>query len=221
MCACVCAVCSSCIRQNLEFQEKSGQACCPSCKTFCDARDLIPNIGMRSVVEGYKIVCEGCENGLSGAWLQYQCGRKLQVEAIEDVHDVAHQETVDLCHVSDEPRRRNPPRASRRQPFVNSSPGHIKQETWPPSENGGTKKPENDDVDIINVHENTDISEEEEDNGDNDEFIPYSKISCKPGAPFASGSHSGILSTVSSRPKKRKEDQIETESVRSCILWYI
>lgn len=47
------AVCSSCIRQNIDFQEKSGDPQCPSCRSACDARDLQPNVALRELTERY------------------------------------------------------------------------------------------------------------------------------------------------------------------------
>lgn len=41
------AVCSSCIRANLDFQERAGQPVCPSCRRPCDARDLLPCHALR------------------------------------------------------------------------------------------------------------------------------------------------------------------------------
>jgi hypothetical protein len=50
------AVCSACIRQNLEFQERKGlgDVCCPSCRKPCDARDLQANLALRDAVERYR-----------------------------------------------------------------------------------------------------------------------------------------------------------------------
>lgn len=47
------AVCSACIRENLSFQERQGHAQCPSCRTRCDARDLIANVALRETTERY------------------------------------------------------------------------------------------------------------------------------------------------------------------------
>lgn len=47
------AVCSGCIRTNLEFQERKGQAKCPACREKCDARDLRPNHALKDLVKGY------------------------------------------------------------------------------------------------------------------------------------------------------------------------
>lgn len=48
-----CAVCSGCIRNNLEFQERKGPAKCPACREKCDARDLRPNHALKDLVQGY------------------------------------------------------------------------------------------------------------------------------------------------------------------------
>jgi len=43
--------CSACIRQSLDFQEKSNSGPnCPTCRSPCDARDLVPNVALREVV---------------------------------------------------------------------------------------------------------------------------------------------------------------------------
>lgn len=47
------AVCSACIRQNLNFQERSGSPACPVCRAPCDNRDLQANLSLRELVEGY------------------------------------------------------------------------------------------------------------------------------------------------------------------------
>ena len=47
------AVCSGCIRNNLEFQERRGPAKCPACREKCDARDLRPNHALKDLVQGY------------------------------------------------------------------------------------------------------------------------------------------------------------------------
>ena len=49
----ICAVCSGCIRNNLEFQERKGPAKCPACREKCDARDLRPNHALKDLVQGY------------------------------------------------------------------------------------------------------------------------------------------------------------------------
>lgn len=49
------AVCSACIRQNLEFQERSnGQPGCPTCRRPCDARDLGANVALRELSGAYR-----------------------------------------------------------------------------------------------------------------------------------------------------------------------
>ena len=48
-----CAVCSGCIRSNLEFQERTGQAKCPACREKCDSRDLRHNHALKDLVKGY------------------------------------------------------------------------------------------------------------------------------------------------------------------------
>ncbi|KAL4433624.1 hypothetical protein ABPG75_000065 [Micractinium tetrahymenae] len=45
--------CSTCIRQNLAFQERSGPPSCPTCRKPCDARDLLPNAALREVLDKY------------------------------------------------------------------------------------------------------------------------------------------------------------------------
>lgn len=45
--------CSGCIRGSLDYQERSGQPACPSCRQRCDARDLIANAALRDMVEEY------------------------------------------------------------------------------------------------------------------------------------------------------------------------
>lgn len=45
--------CSTCIRQNLAFQERSGPPSCPTCRKPCDARDLLLNAALRDVLDSY------------------------------------------------------------------------------------------------------------------------------------------------------------------------
>lgn len=52
------AVCSSCIRKSIEFQEKNGSAYCPTCRVGCDARDLVGNVVLRDVSERYSRVVQ-------------------------------------------------------------------------------------------------------------------------------------------------------------------
>jgi len=52
------AVCSSCIRKSIEFQEKNGNAYCPTCRVGCDARDLVGNVVLRDVSERYSRVVQ-------------------------------------------------------------------------------------------------------------------------------------------------------------------
>ena len=52
-------VCSACIRQNIDFQERSGSSPqCPSCRARCDARDLIANISLRELSQKYECARE-------------------------------------------------------------------------------------------------------------------------------------------------------------------
>lgn len=48
------AVCSVCIRQNLQYQESKGQPQCPSCRKNCDSRDLQANVALRDAVDKYR-----------------------------------------------------------------------------------------------------------------------------------------------------------------------
>lgn len=57
--------CSACIRQSLDFQEKSGGPNCPTCRTPCDARDLVPNVALREVVHHYT----ACKQRLNAEFL--------------------------------------------------------------------------------------------------------------------------------------------------------
>lgn len=48
------AVCASCIRGSLDFQEKAGQPACPGCRHPCDARDLLPCHSLREAADRYR-----------------------------------------------------------------------------------------------------------------------------------------------------------------------
>lgn len=89
-----CAVCAACIRENIEFQEKRGNAQCPTCRVQCDARDLISNLVLRGVVEKYHALVQ---------W--------VRDSADEKQHEILSQ---DVVHVEEDrkSRRRNPPRSS-------------------------------------------------------------------------------------------------------------
>ena len=60
------AVCSGCIRNNLEFQERKGPAKCPACREKCDARDLRPNHALKDLVQGYLQTRKLLVNAASG-----------------------------------------------------------------------------------------------------------------------------------------------------------
>lgn len=54
--------CAACIRQNIEFQERNGNAAyCPTCRVPCDTRDLVGNIVLRGVVEKYSNLLDWCQ----------------------------------------------------------------------------------------------------------------------------------------------------------------
>ncbi|KAI8101427.1 hypothetical protein M9435_001533 [Picochlorum sp. BPE23] len=84
--------CAACIRENIGFQEKRGNAQCPTCRVTCDARDLVPNLVLRGVVEKYHALVECVSRG--------------------DVDDAGRDVDVDVIDVAPRARRRNPPRAS-------------------------------------------------------------------------------------------------------------
>ena len=86
------AVCAACIRENIGFQEKRGNAQCPTCRVACDARDLVPNLVLRGVVEKYHALVECVGRG--------------------DIEDDADKEVDIDDGIAPRAPRRNPPRAS-------------------------------------------------------------------------------------------------------------
>ncbi len=47
------AVCASCIRSSIQYQERSGEAGCPHCRASCEARDLQQALQLRAICAAF------------------------------------------------------------------------------------------------------------------------------------------------------------------------